>query len=83
MQNHGPTGITVWVYPNLIICPKFQCGLVLDAESSSAWQIMLSKHPLRAGLEFMLVFGSQVELVKANKWVRVKPGITFLSDSAY
>ena len=33
---------------------------------------MLSKHPLRAGLEFMLVFGSQAELVKANKRVRVK-----------
>ena len=33
---------------------------------------MLNKHPLRADLEFMLVFGSQPELVKANKWVRVK-----------
>ena len=38
---------------------------------------MLSKHPLRAGLEFMLVFGSQAELVKASKWVRVKQTISF------
>ena len=37
---------------------------------------MLNKHPLRADLEFMLVFGSQAELVKASKWVRVKQTIS-------